>query len=471
VSARGMAMASDAPTFLMGALRVVDVALVILTGAIGYWLRHDTWDVPGYYIIAFLTGGILTLNVMHVGKVYTLANLQQLGFQIGQLLACWVGVVLTLVVLAYFTKSSDEFSRVWLALWAVMAFLAMVFAHVAVYWQLARWRRRGLLHVKIAIVGATPLAARLRRRLLAREDEQYEFVGVYDDRPPKSQAGDEEVRVNGTIADLLARFRQDPVDEVVIALSWHESERITSLLKELKTLPANVRLCPEAAGFDIPTRGFMTLGGIPMLGVFERPLHGWNLVLKSLEDRIIASIILILVLPLMALIAIAIRLDSPGPVLFGQKRYGFNNNEFTVYKFRTMVAEAARESDLRQATRNDPRITRLGALLRRTSLDELPQLFNVLKGDMSLVGPRPHAVQHNEQFAKTIDDYIGRHRVKPGITGWAQVNGLRGETDSLRKMQLRVQCDLYYIDHWSLFLDLKILFLTLFVGFVHENAY
>ena len=274
MSARGMAMASDAPTFLMGALRVVDVALVILTGAIGYWLRHDTWDVPGYYIIAFLVGGILTLNVMHVGKVYTLANLQQLGFQIGQLLACWVGVVLTLVVLAYFTKSSDEFSRVWLALWAVMAFLAMVFAHVAVYWQLARWRRRGLLHVKIAIVGATPLAARLRRRLLAREDEQYEFVGVYDDRPPKSQAGDEEVRVNGTIADLLARFRQDPVNEVVIALSWQESERITSLLKELKTLPANVRLCPEAAGFDIPTRGFMTLGGIPMLGVFERPLHG-----------------------------------------------------------------------------------------------------------------------------------------------------------------------------------------------------
>ncbi|HUI18570.1 MAG TPA: undecaprenyl-phosphate glucose phosphotransferase [Alphaproteobacteria bacterium] len=471
MSARGMAMASDAPTFLTGALRVADVVLVIATGAISYWLRHDSWSTPGNYIVAILAGGILTLNVMNLGRVYTLANLQQIGFQIGQLLACWIGVVLSLIVLAYFTKSSDEFSRVWLALWVVMAFLAMALERVAVYWQFARWRRRGLLRVKIAIVGATPLATRLRRRLHARKDEQYEFVGIYDDDPPKAAPGEEEVRVTGTIADLLARFRRDPVDEVVIALPWHESERIAALLKELKTLPANVRLCPEAVGFDVPTRGFMTLGGIPMLGVYERPLHGWNIVLKSLEDRLIASVILFLTLPFMALIAIAIKLDSPGPVLFGQKRYGFNNNEFTVYKFRTMVAAAAAEADVRQATRDDPRITRLGAFLRRTSLDELPQLFNVLNGDMSLVGPRPHAVQHNEEFAKTIDDYLGRHRVKPGITGWAQVNGLRGETDSLRKMQLRVQCDLYYIDHWSLFLDLKILFLTVFVGFVHENAY
>jgi len=471
VSARGMAMASDAPTFLAGAVRVADVALVVATGVISFWLRHNSWDMPGLYIIAILTGGILTLNVMQLGRLYTLANLQQLGFQIGQLLARWVGVVLTLIVLAYFTKVSEEFSRVWLALWVAMAFVVMALERIAVYWQLVRWRRRGLLRLKIAIVGATPLAARLRRRLNARKDEQYEFVGIYDDSPQKPAPGEEEVRVSGTVAELLQRFRRDPIDEVVIALPWHESERISALLKELKTLPVNVRLCPEAAGFDVPSRGFASLGGIPMLGVFERPLHGWNLVLKSLEDRVIASVILVLMLPLMALVAIAIKLDSKGPVLFGQKRYGFNNNEFTVYKFRTMVAGAEQAPEVRQATRDDPRITRLGAFLRRTSLDELPQLLNVLKGDMSLVGPRPHAVQHNEQFAKTIDDYLGRHRVKPGITGWAQVNGLRGETDSLRKMQLRVQCDLYYIDHWSLFLDLKILFLTVFVGFVHENAY
>ncbi len=466
-----MAMASDAPTFLIGVLRVGDAVLVVAMGVLSFWVRHRTLDIPGYYLVSFLAGGILTLNVMHVARVYTLANLQQLGFQIGQLLAGWIGVVLTLIVLAYFTKSSEEFSRVWLALWVVMTFAALVIARLAVYLQLARWRRRGLLRIKIAIVGASELALRLRRRLHARTDEQYEFVGVYDDAPQQPAPGEEEVRVNGTVADLLARFRREPIDEVVIALPWRESERIAALLKELKTLPANVRLCPEAVGFDIPTGGFMALGGIPMLSVFERPLHGWSLVLKSLEDRVIASIILFLTFPLMALIALAVKLDSPGPALFGQKRYGFNNNEFTVYKFRTMVAGAARERDVRQATRGDPRVTRLGAFLRRTSLDELPQLFNVLWGDMSLVGPRPHAVAHNEQYARTIDDYLGRHRVKPGITGWAQVNGLRGETDSLRKMQLRVQCDLYYIDHWSLLLDLKILFLTLFVGFVHENAY
>ena len=185
----------------------------------------------------------------------------------------------------------------------------------------------------------------------------------------------------------------------------------------------------------------------------------------------IAALLLILLLPVFAIIALAIKLDSQGPVFFRQKRYGFNNNPITVFKFRTMFTGPAEESSVPQARRNDPRVTRLGALLRRSSLDELPQLFNVLRGEMSLVGPRPHAVAHNEQYAKVIDDYLSRHRVKPGITGWAQINGLRGETDTPDKMRRRVQYDLYYIDNWSLFFDLKILLLTPFVGFVNRNAY
>jgi Undecaprenyl-phosphate glucose phosphotransferase len=324
-------------------------------------------------------------------------------------------------------------------------------------------------------VGATELALRLIRQLRGQAAEQYRLVGVYDDRTTRlpSSLAELGIRRAGTLADLVARFREEPIDEIVLALPWSESVRIKAILKDLRTLPTNVRLCPETVGFELPVHGFATVAGVPMLGIFERPLAGWSVVAKAVEDRVVGALVLFLVLPLMGWIALAIKLTSPGPVLFGQRRFGFNNNEFVLYKFRTMVPDAAPEENesVPQATRNDPRVTRLGAFLRRTSLDELPQLFNVLRGDMSMVGPRPHAIAHNRQFADLIDDYLSRHRVKPGMTGWAQVNGLRGEIDSPQKIQLRVQYDLYYIDHWSLLFDLKILLLTLFVGFVHENAY
>src|SRR5262249_13558848 len=218
-----------------------------------------------------------------------------------------------------------------------------------------------------------------------------------------------------------------------------------------------------------PARGFEAVAGIPMLAVHERPIVGWSLLLKEIEDRLFAAVLLLVLLPVFALIALAIKLDSQGPVFFRQKRYGFNNNPITIFKFRQMVA-SPEEAGVPQARRNDPRVTRVGAFLRRTSLDELPQLINVLNGEMSLVGPRPHAVAHNEQYAKVIDDYLSRHRVKPGITGWAQVNGLRGETDTPEKMRLRVQHDLFYIDNWSFWFDLKILALTPFAA-INRNAY
>jgi Undecaprenyl-phosphate glucose phosphotransferase len=199
-------------------------------------------------------------------------------------------------------------------------------------------------------------------------------------------------------------------------------------------------------------------------------LSGWNLVLKNAEDRLVGALLLLLGSPLLALIALAIKLDSRGPVFFRQRRYGFNNNAIVVWKFRTMRDQPEDETVVPQATRNDPRVTAMGRILRRTSLDELPQIFNVLRGEMSLVGPRPHAVAHNEQYATVIDDYLSRHRVKPGITGWAQVNGLRGETDTPEKMRQRVQHDLYYIDNWSFWFDLKILALTPFAA-MNRNAY
>ena len=278
-----------------------------------------------------------------------------------------------------------------------------------------------------------------------------------DDRRAGIPADIEGIRVLGNTDDLLAYVRQHPIDEIIVALPWRATSNIEDLVKKLKVVPVNVRLCPDYVGWSLPALGFIPVAGIPMLGILERPLSGWNIVLKEVEDRVLGFILTVLCLPLLALIAIAVKLDSPGPVLFLQKRYGFNNNPITVFKFRSMYHEPKDESVVPQARRNDPRVTRVGAFLRKTSLDELPQLFNVLRGEMSLVGPRPHAVAHNEQYAKIIDDYLSRHRVKPGITGWAQVNGWRGNT-SLEK---RIEYDLYYIENWSVTLDIKIMWMTL----------
>ena len=256
-----------------------------------------------------------------------------------------------------------------------------------------------------------------------------------------------------------------------MALPSYAEERLLACIKKLRSLPVDVRLCPDRIGFHLPHRQVSHLGGLPLLNVFERPLAGWSYILKAMEDRVLAAGILVLIAPLFALIALAIRIDSRGPVLFRQKRYGFNNEVIEVFKFRTMYVDQCENTEIRQATRDDPRVTRVGRFLRRTSLDELPQFINVLDGRMSIVGPRPHPISLNDQYARLIDEYLARHRVKPGITGWAQVNGLRGETETVEKMEQRVRYDLYYIENWSLLFDLRIILRTLFVGFNNPNAY
>lgn len=267
--------------------------------------------------------------------------------------------------------------------------------------------------------------------------------------------------VLGAVENLPNYSRDHKVDEVIVAIPWSESEKLLEVLKKLRTLSASIYLCPEIIDVPIPIHKLDQIAGWPMLAIQERPLSGWDLLTKTGEDCVLGSLLLLLAAPLMAVIAIAIKLNGPGPVFFRQQRYGFNNNPISIYKFRTMChtkeskVAARAEGEVPQATRDDPRVTRIGNFLRRTTLDELPQLINVLRRQMSLVGPRPHAVVNNEQYAMIIDDYFGRHRMKPGITGWAQVNEFRGETDTTEKMQGRVQYDLYYVDNWSLFFDLK----------------
>lgn len=463
-------VAHDLEAFASGTMRFVDAAIVVVAAVLSYAIRHDTYVVPNLYLMAIMAAVGLTVNYMHIAGVYQFNNLTRLTTQVGLLSMSWTAVMLSLIAIAYFTQTSIAFSRAFALGWFALSFGGFVLARVLLLMQIDRWRAAGRLSLNIVVIGAGALGRQLLRHLSILGPQQYRILGVYDDRM-NDMAAVEGHPFRGTVDDLLRYVRHYPVDEILVAIPWQDSVEIQDIVKKLKVVPTNVKLCPDYVGWTLPARRFLPLAGIPMLAVLERPLSGWNLVLKALEDRVLAALLLILFAPVLCLVALAIRLDSPGPVLFRQKRYGFNNNPITVYKFRTMRADVPGDPRVPQARRNDPRVTRVGAVLRRSSLDELPQLLNVIKGEMSLVGPRPHAVEHNEQYAKIIDDYLSRHRVKPGITGWAQVNGLRGETDTPEKMARRVQFDLYYIDNWSLLFDLKILLLTPFLGFVNKNAY
>ena len=256
-----------------------------------------------------------------------------------------------------------------------------------------------------------------------------------------------------------------------VALPWKADDRIKGIIRKLKELPVNIRLCPDMAGFLDLNVKYSALAEIPMLDMVSKPLDGGNYILKMIVDKVIAFLMIVLLSPVLLIIALAIKLNSPGPVFFRQQRYGFNNDFFSVYKFRTMRQESCHTTGGEQARKNDPRVTSLGRFLRKTSLDELPQLFNVLEGSMSLVGPRPHAVNHDDGFSKIINGFFGRYRVKPGITGWAQVNGWRGETDTDEKLKNRYEHDVYYIENWSVFLDIKILLKTVIVVISSNNAY
>jgi Undecaprenyl-phosphate glucose phosphotransferase len=281
-------------------------------------------------------------------------------------------------------------------------------------------------------------------------------------------------RFGGDLEALVQEARSGAIDDVVVALPWSEDERVMAIVSKLRELPVNVYLASDLIGFRTEFRSPPGhFGALPVVQLVGRPMSGWDSVIKSLEDYVLASILVVASSPLLLAIAVAIKLDSRGPVLFRQKRLGFNNQVIDVYKFRSMHAEAghaAHAAKTRQATR-DPRVTRVGGFLRRWSLDELPQLFNVLNGTMSLVGPRPHALDHNEDFARQIRGYFARHRVKPGITGLAQVRGYRGATDTPEKLEGRVRNDIFYVDNWSLSFDVQILLRTFVICLVGKNAY
>jgi Undecaprenyl-phosphate glucose phosphotransferase len=278
----------------------------------------------------------------------------------------------------------------------------------------------------------------------------------------------------GTITDLATYARNNRVDLIIVAIPLSAEARLLHILKRLWELPVDIRISGKASSLKFSSKAYTYIGRLPLLAVFDRPLMGWGLFLKNVFDRVIASVALVVLAPVLLAVAAAIRLESKGPVLFKQKRYGFNNELIEVFKFRSMYADRCDAHATTLVSKGDPRVTRVGRLIRKTSLDELPQLFNVLTGQLSLVGPRPHATQAKAAdtlYEQVVDGYFARHRVRPGITGWAQINGWRGETDTREKIEQRVKHDLDYIDNWSLMFDVKILARTPFALLKSENAY
>lgn len=384
----------------------------------------------------------------------------------------WFGVILTILFFAYATKTSTEYSRRLILTWFMLTPFMLAFWRALVQTVLGYIRERGFNTRSVAIVGAREPGAKLARTILDSPWTGLNLIGFFDDRKPAGSRplADKTVNVIGDLDSVVRGARDGKIEIIYITLPLRAEKRIRDLIEKLSETTASVYIVPDLLVSDLMKSSWVNVGDLPTVSIFETPFYGVDGMLKRFEDLILGSIIFLVVLIPMIFIAIGVKLSSPGPILFKQYRYGLQGNKIEVWKFRTMTVYENGD-DVQQVTMNDPRVTRFGRILRMTSLDELPQFINVLQGRMSIVGPRPHAVVHNDQYRKLISGYMLRHKVKPGITGLAQISGWRGETDTLEKMKKRIDYDLDYIRKWSIWLDLKIIFKTLFVGFTGKNAY
>lgn len=454
----------------LGVLRAADPLVIILAGVIAHYSRIGTLLPSESYGTVIVLGALLAANFLALAGSYRVAAETLTPFAILRGLLIWFAVIGVLLAGLFLAKVSVTYSRLFVINWVVLTSAFLILNRVVLLSVVGVLKKRGGLKNRVAVLGSPDRAKKIIERLYRSNSDGTYVVGgfVHDDSRMAYIQGKP---MFGTLQSLLKMVEQGRIDEVLMCFDHDDAALFRASLRKLSTAPININCTTGSDVDDLPILGTAEIGGQFVLRLSDRPLTGWQGVLKAIEDKVFATILLLLAAPLMLVIAIAVKLSSPGPILFRQMRYGFNNKSFEVFKFRTMRMHAETDGFLPQATPGDPRITAVGAFLRRTSLDELPQLFNVLQGSMSLVGPRPHAVSHNDYYGGIINGYLGRHRVKPGITGWAQIHGLRGETRTLEEMKQRVQFDLHYIDRWSVLLDLRIILLTPFSVFSQQNAY
>ncbi|HUN11065.1 MAG TPA: undecaprenyl-phosphate glucose phosphotransferase [Rhabdaerophilum sp.] len=463
-------------TKILGLVLLFDISALVFFG-----IATAFYFLPERNVGEFATGLLvlgqsgLTVYIAQRLWGYTIPSLSAFARQVRILLAALLGAFVAVAGGLFLSGVDIMPYRGWVLGWLGAALFVLVLFRLLASIAISRAETRGELARRAVIVGGGKACEDLIARLEKTGKKAIRILGIFDDRGgERSPEAVGRYRKIGAFDELEGYCRDNGVDLLIIALPQTAEERILHLMKKLWELPIDVRIAAHSSRLKLSKRAYSYIGDVPFLAVFDRPLSDWNSAVKAVFDRIVAALALLALSPLMLLVALIIKLESKGPVFFRQPRHGFNNELIGVLKFRSMYTDLADQHGAKQVTKDDPRVTRVGRIIRKTSIDELPQLINVLRGELSLVGPRPHATQSkagNRLYQEVVDGYYARHRMKPGITGWAQINGWRGETDTVEKLERRVEHDLYYIEHWSLPFDLYILAVTPLSLFNTKNAY
>ncbi|MGL4441147.1 MAG: undecaprenyl-phosphate glucose phosphotransferase [Bosea sp. (in: a-proteobacteria)] len=468
---------SMSPVMVEGFARLFDMVIVGVIGlAVFLFYVLPVVDYTDPYAVAIPLMSVSTVAIFQALHLYHVGAMRSFAPQSIRILAGWTALFLIALAAFFLLKVGETISRVWLVSWYVGGLATLFASRIGFSLALRNLTRKGRLERRTAIVGGGEAGIGLIQALEAQRESGVRIVGVFDDRnddrSPDTVGGYPKL---GTVDDLVEFARRTHLDLVIFTLPISAEQRLLHMLRKLWVLPIDIRLSAHMSKLRFRPHSYSYIGAVPVLDVFDKPIADWDMVVKIVFDRIVGALALLALSPVMLITALAIKLDSKGPVFFRQKRYGFNNEMIEVFKFRSMYIDQSDANAAKLVTKGDPRVTKVGRFIRKTSLDELPQLFNVVfRGNLSLVGPRPHAAHAKAEerlYDQVVDGYFARHKVKPGITGWAQVNGWRGETDTEEKIQRRVEHDLYYIENWSVLFDAYILIMTPVSLLKTENAY
>jgi putative colanic acid biosysnthesis UDP-glucose lipid carrier transferase len=463
----------EVPDMLSVLARIIDVAAIAAGALLAAALHHGRLaplSDPESVALAF--NCVLAIWMFPAFGIYQSWRGKSLYVLFARVCAAWVAVECTGILLSFSVHRADSLSRIWLAYWVVASVAFLIVSKALVHMVLRGLRREGYNHKAVAVVGSPRYARFLVEQMKSRPEAGFHPALVFDeDSDADGEAFLDGVPVARDLQSVIEFVREHDVREMWLALPITKERTIHRITMALRNDFVNIRFIPDVRSLSFFSQPVVDLLGVPAINLAASPVTDLRVMPKRVFDFLFAGCVLIALAPLFAVVGLAVKLTSRGPVFFKQRRKGLDGNEFEIYKFRSMKVHAEVAGQVTQARRGDPRVTRVGAFLRRTSLDELPQFINVLKGEMSVVGPRPHALAHDDIYKDLVRGYMARYRIKPGITGWAQVNGYRGETDRVEKMRDRVRFDLHYMQHWSFALDLRIVAMTMWKGFAGQNAY
>jgi Undecaprenyl-phosphate glucose phosphotransferase len=464
------------PVVLTGVVRIIEFVMILLVGIV----VHDCWVYPtggwtNIHLAAAFFVPFVAVVLSQALKNYSIKAFRTYAHQLSRLAAAWTLVFFAVLALLFLANNQTGYSRAWIGGWFAAGLMVLFAWRIGLAALVRHWINNGRLIRRVVIVGGGEAGEALVQAINAEAGTDLRICGIFDDRSiarsPPIVAGVPKI---GTVDDLVRFTRCSRVDLILVSLPLTAEARVLQMVRKLCVLPVDVRLAAHMHDLRFRPRAYSYIANVPVLDISDKPIGDWNLAIKTVFDHVASGLLLVVLAPLMVAVAVAIKLDSKGPVLFRQRRHGFNNQVIEVLKFRTLHHEFSDPNAKRTVVKGDPRVTRVGRVLRKTSIDELPQLVNVLRGELSLVGPRPHALNasiKDRLWEDVVDKYYARHRVKPGLTGWAQVNGSRGGLETTEQLQRRIDHDLYYIENWSLLFDIYILCVTPFALFDTDNAY